>query len=142
MNPGKIPVIVLDQPLYTIATKIQWHESQNFWEDKYVVLMGGLHIEMSFPGVIGEWLDGSGLSTLITKSGFITEARADSVQKGSLTSRGQWVHQVTVSVLYILIHKAYDDYKTDNENFFTFNAWCSERKISSPQFFYWLTVFD
>ena len=40
------------------------------------------------------------------------------------------------------MHKAYDDYKTDNENVLTFNAWCSERKISSPQFFYWLTVFD
>ena len=50
--------------------------------------MGGLHIEMSFLGVIGEWLDGSGWSTLITKSGIITEGRADSVQKGSLDLRG------------------------------------------------------
>ena len=90
VNPGQILVIVLDQPLYTIAKKIQCHESQNFGEDEYVVLMGGLHIEMSFLGVIGEWLDGSGWSTLITKSGIITEGMADSVQKGSLTSRGQW----------------------------------------------------
>ena len=44
MNPGHIPVIVLDQPLYTIAKQIQWHETHNFGEDKYVVLMGGLHI--------------------------------------------------------------------------------------------------
>ena len=116
MNPGHIPVIVLDQPLYTIAKLIQRHESQNFGKDKYVMLMGGLHIEMSFLAVIGEWLKGSGWSTLITKSGIITEGWADFVQKESLTSGGQWVHQVTVSVLYILMHRAYDDYRADNEN--------------------------
>ena len=41
--------------------------------------MGGLHIEMSFVAVIGEWLKGSGWLTLITKSGIITEGRADFV---------------------------------------------------------------
>ena len=116
MNPGHIPVIVLDQPLNTIAKQIQLHESQNFGKAKNEVLMRGLHIEMSFLAVIGEWLKGSGQSTLTTKSSIFTEGRADFVQKESLTTGGQWVQQVKVSVLYILMHRAYEDYRAYNEN--------------------------
>ena len=46
VNPAQIPVLTLDQPLYTIAKQIQWTWSSIYGEEKYVVLMGGLHIEI------------------------------------------------------------------------------------------------
>ena len=37
LHPGRTPVITMDQPLFSIAKQIQW----------FVVVMGGLHIEMN-----------------------------------------------------------------------------------------------
>ena len=45
LNP--VPVITVDQPLYAIAKKIQWTWPRIYGEDKFVVMMGGLHIEMA-----------------------------------------------------------------------------------------------
>ena len=42
--PGQTLEIVVDQPLYAVAKKMQWNESDEFWETKFVVFMGGLHI--------------------------------------------------------------------------------------------------
>ena len=47
LNPGQISVIAMDQPLYTIIKCIQWTWRDTYGEDKYVVIMGGLHIEMA-----------------------------------------------------------------------------------------------
>ena len=53
---------------------------------KYVVLMGvggGLHIEMTMLVVIGDWLDGSGWTYVMTSANITTEGRARGLQKGS-----------------------------------------------------------
>ena len=44
VNPGLIPVVTFDQPLFAIA-KQMWPES--YGEDKLVVMFGGLHIKMA-----------------------------------------------------------------------------------------------
>ena len=46
LNPGQVPFITVDQPLFALAKKIQWNFPDVFGEDKFVVLLGGLHIEM------------------------------------------------------------------------------------------------
>ncbi len=60
VNPGQVPVLTVDQPLYAIAKEMQWSWPDQYGEGKYVVLMGGLHIEMALLNVLGNWLDGSG----------------------------------------------------------------------------------
>ncbi|KAH3881205.1 hypothetical protein DPMN_005128 [Dreissena polymorpha] len=55
-------------------------------------MMSGLHIEMAFLKVLGEWLYESGWITAITTAGVATAGRADSIQKGASTKSGQWVH--------------------------------------------------
>ena len=90
VNPGQTPVLTLDQPLYAIAKRIQWKWPEQYGEQKYVVLMGGLHIEMAMLKVIGEWLEGSGWTYVMTAANVTTEGRADGLQKGSHTSTGQW----------------------------------------------------
>ena len=47
LNPGQVPIITADQPLYTIIKEIQWTWPNIYGEDRFVVMFGGLHIEMS-----------------------------------------------------------------------------------------------
>ena len=36
VNPGQIPVLTVDQPLYAIAKQIQWKNPQTFGENHFV----------------------------------------------------------------------------------------------------------
>ena len=60
LNPTQIPVIVADQPLYAIAKQIQWCYPETHGENRIVVMMGGLHIEMNLLKLLGDWLRESG----------------------------------------------------------------------------------
>ena len=60
LNPGQIPVLTMDQPLYAIGKQIQWNLPELYGEDKYVVMLGPLHIEMAGLKMIGNLLEGSG----------------------------------------------------------------------------------
>ena len=46
LNPGQIPVLIMDQPLFSIAKAIQWNFPNTHGEDKYLIMFGGLRIEM------------------------------------------------------------------------------------------------
>lgn len=45
LNPGQIPVITFEQPLFALAKYVQWKWPDLYGEKIYVVMMGGLHIE-------------------------------------------------------------------------------------------------
>lgn len=47
LNPGQVPVLTADQPLYAIAKAIQWTWPDTHGEDHFVIMLGGLHIEMT-----------------------------------------------------------------------------------------------
>ena len=40
LNPGQVPVITLDQPLFALTKAIQWKWPAEYGEDKYVVMFG------------------------------------------------------------------------------------------------------
>ena len=48
LNPEQVPVIAVDQPLYAIGKEIQWSWPSTHGEDDFVLMLGGLHIEMAF----------------------------------------------------------------------------------------------
>ena len=58
VNPGQLPVLTVDQPLFAIAKKVQWSWPDMYGEERFVVLLGGLHIEMAMLKLVGEWLAG------------------------------------------------------------------------------------
>ena len=60
LNPGQTPVLVIDQPLYAIAKTIQWNMPDRFGENKFVIMLSGLNIEMGFLALIGSFVTGSG----------------------------------------------------------------------------------
>ena len=47
LNPGQVPILTLDQPLYALAKQIQWTWPTSLGEDHFVLMLGGLHIEMA-----------------------------------------------------------------------------------------------
>ena len=48
VNPGQIPVICVDQPLPEKLEKVQWFMHSQYGEDTFVILLGGLHKEMTW----------------------------------------------------------------------------------------------
>lgn len=60
LNPGKVPVLTIDQPLFAIAKTIQWNFPDTHGEDKYFIMFRGLHMEMAAFKIIGDSLEGSG----------------------------------------------------------------------------------
>ena len=56
INNGQVPVITFDQPLYTVAKQIQWKWPEIYGEEKFVIMLGGLHIEKAALSTVGDWL--------------------------------------------------------------------------------------
>ena len=142
VNPGQIPVVTVNQPLYALDKKIQWAWPDKYCETKYVIMMGGLHIEMAMLSVIWDWLSGSGWTYVMASANITTEGRALGVQKGSHTSRAQWAHQVTVVALFGLLKKSYSEYcniTPDNEQL-NFEEWSKHMASAHPQYDYWYKV--
>ena len=59
LNTGQTPVPTFDQPLFALAKQIQWKWPEKYGEKKFVVMFGGLHIEMAALKIISDWLESS-----------------------------------------------------------------------------------
>lgn len=136
-------MIAFDQPLFEAAKEIQWNWSDHYGEKKFVVMLGGLHIEMAFLKVIGGWLEGSGRTTTLADANVATPGTAESFIKAASVTRSRRAHQVTDSSLFILLQKAYIKYKegvANEDDVMFFESWCARQVSATPQFQYWHTV--
>ena len=68
INPGQVSIITVDQPLYTLAKQIQWSWPDTYGENHFVVVFGGLHIEMTILEVLGDLLEGSGWTAALVQA--------------------------------------------------------------------------
>ena len=73
LNPGQTPVIAADQPLYALAKQIQWQWPE-YGEDRFVIMFGGLHIEMAALRSVGTLLQDSGRTSAIVEAGVASSA--------------------------------------------------------------------
>ena len=46
LNPGQVPVLTCDQPLFAIAKKIQWNWPEQYGEDKLVMMFGDCTLKL------------------------------------------------------------------------------------------------
>ena len=60
-------VLVVNQPLYDLTKKMQWTFPNIFGEDKFVVMLGGLHIETALWNTTGDLLRLSGWPETLKK---------------------------------------------------------------------------
>ena len=143
LNPGQVPIITADQPLYTIAKQIQWNWPGTHGEDKFVVMFGGLHIEMAALKAIGNLLDGSGWGSALVQAGVATPGTADSFCRVTHVTRTRRAHQITAGSLFVLLEKAYSQYLVSlsaDQNLLSLEEWCSHSAELYPQFKFWLLI--
>ena len=76
VNPSEIPVITLDQPLFALGKLIQWNWPSTHGEEKFVLMLGGLHIGMAAFKLLGDWLDGSGWTSALVAVEVATQWRS------------------------------------------------------------------
>ena len=84
---ARFQVLVMDQPLFTFAKTIQWNFPATHGEDKYVIMFGGLCIEIAALKVIGDWIDSSGWATAVSSAGIATGGVANSLLKVTHVTR-------------------------------------------------------
>ena len=116
LNTGQTPVVTFDQPLYAIAKQIQWQWSEMYGEDKFIVVFGGLHIEIAALGNLPDWLQGSGRVEALVQAEITTTGTADSFLRAAHVARIRRAHQVTAAALYILQYRANNNCDTDTED--------------------------
>ena len=78
VNPGQVPVLTMDQPLFTIGKQIQWRYRDTFGEDKYAIMLGALHTEMAAFKTIGDFVNGSGWTNALVVAGIASQGTAES----------------------------------------------------------------
>jgi hypothetical protein len=85
----------VDQPVYDLAKKLQWTFPDIFGEDNFLVMLGGLHIEMAFWNTIGDLLCGSGWPEALKEAGLVNSgAAATSFLEASNLMRTRYAHGV------------------------------------------------
>ena len=138
LNPGQIPVMAFDQPLFALAKYVQWSWTESLGEECFIAMFGGLHIEMALWDTIGDFLDCSGWTTALCEAGIATSGVADSFLKVSHLTRTRRSHQITALVLARLQEDAWN--QTDKEATF---AECKQAMITqSPTFQFWNLVLE
>ena len=105
LNPGQTPVMAFDQPLFALAKYVQWSWPQSLGEDGFVVMFGGVHIEMALWSTISDFLDCSGWTAALCEASVTTAGVANSFLKVSHLTRTRRSHQITALVLSKLSRK-------------------------------------
>ena len=127
LNPGQTPVVTFDQLLFALAKQIQWKWPQEYSEQKFVVVCGGLHIEMAALKTVGDWLQGSGWVQALVQAEITSAGSAYSFLRASHVSRTRRAHQVTAAALSTLQRRAYDHYlemSDERDEELEFDDWC------------------
>ncbi len=101
LNPGQIPVVAADQPLYALAKQIQWQWPDEYGEDKFVLAFGGLHIEMAALRSIGTFLLDSGWTTCLVEAGIASSGTAESFLTVFSVTRTRQAHQIIHGMQFV-----------------------------------------
>ncbi|XP_034062878.1 uncharacterized protein LOC117540355 [Gymnodraco acuticeps] len=146
VNPGQIPVLAADQPLYALAKEVQWTWPATYGEDHFVIMFGGLHIEMAMLKLLGDWLEDSGWTNTLVQADIASSGTANSfihASHASHVTKTRHAHQLTAASLYTLLQQAYsEDCTPDDSNAMQPDSppfeWCIQRAKASVHFDYWL----
>ena len=90
-----------------MAKKNQWTFPEFLEEDRFVVLLGGLHIEKALWSTLGDLMLGSGWPESLKDAGIVNSLAAGMcLLKAVNVMRTRYAHQVTTAVLDILRKKS------------------------------------
>ena len=121
------------QLLFALDKEIQWWLGGVYDEDRFVFMLGGLHVEIASWKMLGKWLTGSGWAETVCTAGVVTQGVAESLLTASHLSRTRWAQKVMMISLYILMCRAYQQYASgtgENETVKTFCEWKEDKSTS------------
>ena len=107
------------------------------FNQSFVILFGGLHIEMAALKTLGDLLDASGWTGAQVLAGVATTGTADFFLKAAHVTHTRRAHQITASSLYLLLQESYNQYTSvleEEQDAMSLDDWCAERVDASPQF--------
>ena len=115
-NPGQTPVCGSDLPIYTICKQVQWRWTIYLGEDKFVLMMGPLHIEFVIEAIEAKLLEKSGFIDIIRAANILTSGRAESVVAGTdkHLKRVRYTHQVFLAACLIIKEEEYERHINEN----------------------------
>ena len=96
LNLGQIPIMAFDAPLFALVKFTQWNWPETHGEDKFIVMFGGLHIEMAMWKMYGDFLEKSGWTNALVQAGIVSSGTEDSFLKASHLTRTRHAHHITV----------------------------------------------
>ena len=131
--------MAVDQPLFALSKYVQWTWPEAFGESSFVIMLGGLHVEMALWKMVGDLLQGSGWTTALHDASVASAGTADSFLHASHLTRTRHAHQVSVLSLTKLQRDGWHNAKCQqNENpEDAIVEWRKEMCASSPTFAYW-----
>ena len=92
-------VITADQPVYVIGKQIQWLYPDEYGDQKVLLMMGPLHIEISFFNLLGNWLESNGWIESLVKAKITSPGEAGSCLSGSHPKCSRFVHLASFCLL-------------------------------------------
>ncbi|MES9884863.1 MAG: hypothetical protein ABW185_28795, partial [Sedimenticola sp.] len=140
LHPGQISVMACDCPIFAKAKYIQWTWPDSHGEDQFVVMFGGLHLEMALWNMAGDYLQGSGWTAAVVEAEIATSGIANGFLKAAHLTRTRHAHQVSVVALSVLQQRAFQISNRANGIDETFETWRKRMLITSPTFQFWDTV--
>ena len=138
LNPGQECVMSMYQPLYADAKYVQWAQPEKYGEKIFVLVMGGLHLEMALWGCVGDLLEGTGWTTVLTEAEVASSCVSNSFLKVSHLARTRMAHEILLLSLFVVMSHAYSNSGTTE----SFNEWRENLKETSPTFFFWDLVME
>ena len=110
INPGQVPVIVGDCPLYAQQKKCQWKFTDEVGESKMMCFMSFLHIEMASRQCGGKLSAGSGWEWMFSFAKVFSPGVVVSLLGGSHVKRTRYLYQLTLPWLHVLKVQSYNEY--------------------------------
>lgn len=110
LNPGQIPVIEGDCPLYARQKRCQMLFPEELGEQNMVCMFGFLHLKMCTQETGGKLLGGSGWERMFHLSKIFTPGVVASLLGGKHVKRTRQAYLLTLAWLEILRRHAYDKY--------------------------------
>ena len=101
LNPGQIPVLACDCPIFAKCKCIQWKWPATDREDKMIIMFGGLHLEKGLWTALGDLLASSGWTDALTDAAVAAISTADSLLKCTHITRTSHAHQLTALALSV-----------------------------------------
>ena len=123
--------------MYTISKELQIRYPSEFGPEKYICALGDLHIEHTSLLVIGDFIKGSDLDTLLLHSKLSTDGTLALVDVNDIKSYRYCLH-VSVVVIYTLLKKAH----VENGSALLVLDWFDKAAKHSQMCFYWEMILN